>query len=58
VKGADWAKSRIVGRDVVEGTGGRIVRVPLVQGASSTGVIEKIIQVYCPSVRKARARVH
>jgi rfaE bifunctional protein nucleotidyltransferase chain/domain len=46
VKGADWPKDKIIGRDVVEKAGGRVVRIPLVPGASSTGVIEKIIQVY------------
>ncbi len=45
-KGADWPKDKIIGRDVVEKAGGRVVRIPLVPGASSTGVIEKIIQVY------------
>ena len=47
VKGADWPKSRIVGREIVEKIGGRVVRVPLVAGASSTAVIEKIIKAYC-----------
>ena len=47
VKGADWPKDKIIGRDVVEKAGGRVVRIPLVPGASSTGVIEKIIQAYC-----------
>ncbi len=47
VKGADWPRDKIIGRDVVEKAGGRVVRIPLVPGASSTGVIEKIIQVYC-----------
>lgn len=47
VKGADWPKSRIVGREIVEKIGGRVVRVPLIAGASSTGVIEKIIKAYC-----------
>ncbi len=50
VKGADWPKSGIIGREIVEQAGGRIVRVPLAPGASSTGVIEKIIRVYCPNV--------
>ena len=49
VKGADWQKDKIIGRDVVEGSGGRVVRVPLVPGSSSTGVIERIIKVYCQS---------
>ncbi len=46
VKGADWPKNKIIGRDVVEKVGGRVVRIPLVPGASSTGVIEKILKVY------------
>jgi D-beta-D-heptose 7-phosphate kinase/D-beta-D-heptose 1-phosphate adenosyltransferase len=47
VKGADWSQDRIIGREIVEKIGGRVVRVPLVAGASSTGVIEKIIKAYC-----------
>jgi D-beta-D-heptose 7-phosphate kinase/D-beta-D-heptose 1-phosphate adenosyltransferase len=47
VKGADWPRNRIVGREIVEKIAGRVVRVPLVPRASSTGVIEKIIKVYC-----------
>ena len=47
VKGADWSKGRIVGREIIENLGGRVVRVPMVPGASSTGVIEKIIDIYC-----------
>ena len=46
VKGADWSKDRIVGREVVENLGGRVVRVSMVPGASSTGLIEKIKKVY------------
>lgn len=46
VKGADWSKDAIVGREVVERSGGKVARIPLVPGSSSTGVIEKIIQVY------------
>lgn len=46
VKGADWSKGRIVGREIVENLGGRVVRVPMVPGASSTGLIAKIKKVY------------
>ena len=49
VKGADWSKDEIVGGDVVEKAGGKVVRIPLVPGSSSTGVIEKILKAYCPS---------
>jgi len=42
VKGADWAADQIVGRDVVEARGGRVVRMPIEQGFSTTALIEKI----------------
>jgi rfaE bifunctional protein nucleotidyltransferase chain/domain len=42
VKGADWAQDAIVGREVVEADGGRVVRVPLVAGRSSSAVLERI----------------
>lgn len=41
VKGADYAKDQIVGADIVKARGGRIVRVGLVEGQSTTRVIEK-----------------
>ena len=42
VKGADWAEDAIVGRDVVESRGGRVVRVAVEPGYSTTALIEKI----------------
>jgi D-beta-D-heptose 7-phosphate kinase/D-beta-D-heptose 1-phosphate adenosyltransferase len=42
VKGADWAEDAIVGRDVVEARGGRVVRVPLARGYSTTDIVKKI----------------
>jgi len=42
VKGADWAEDAIVGRDVVEARGGRVVRIPIEQGFSTTELIAKI----------------
>jgi D-beta-D-heptose 7-phosphate kinase/D-beta-D-heptose 1-phosphate adenosyltransferase len=41
VKGADWASDAIVGRDVVEGRGGRVVRIPLAPGYSTTAILER-----------------
>ena len=41
VKGADYAEDQIVGADIVRARGGRIVRVTLVDGQSTTSVIEK-----------------
>ena len=42
VKGADWAADAIVGRDVVEARGGRVVRVPIEAGHSTSALVEKI----------------
>ncbi len=44
VKGADYARPAIVGADEVEGWGGRVVRVPLVQGRSTTELLRKLRQ--------------
>lgn len=44
VKGADWAADAIVGRDTVEARGGRVVRIEIEPGWSTSGIIEKIRQ--------------
>jgi len=42
VKGADYARDQIVGADEVEGWGGRVVRVPLVAGKSTTDLVRRL----------------
>jgi rfaE bifunctional protein nucleotidyltransferase chain/domain len=42
VKGADWAADAIVGRDTVESRGGRVVRMPIEQGWSTTSIVDRI----------------
>ena len=42
VKGQDWEKKGVVGADFVKSYGGRVALAPLVEGKSSTQVIEKI----------------
>ena len=42
VKGADWAEDAIVGRDVVEGRGGRVVRMPVEAGYSTSTILQKV----------------
>ena len=42
VKGADWGADEIVGRDVVEARGGRVVRVELAPGYSTTNLIARV----------------
>ncbi len=42
VKGADWKHGEIVGEDVVKAAGGKVKRVTLVKGKSTTNIIKKI----------------
>jgi rfaE bifunctional protein nucleotidyltransferase chain/domain len=42
VKGADYSRDQIVGADFVEARGGRIVRVPVVGGYSTTSIVERL----------------
>jgi len=45
VKGSDWAHY-VSGREVVESNGGRVVLADMVEGKSTTGMIERILKVY------------
>jgi D-beta-D-heptose 7-phosphate kinase/D-beta-D-heptose 1-phosphate adenosyltransferase len=42
VKGADYTREAIVGAREVEARGGRVVRVPLVDGYSTTSLVERL----------------
>jgi D-beta-D-heptose 7-phosphate kinase/D-beta-D-heptose 1-phosphate adenosyltransferase len=42
VKGADYTRESIVGGDWVESKGGRVVRVPLVSGFSTSSIVERL----------------
>lgn len=41
-KGGDWTRESIVGREIVEARGGRVVRLPIVPGRRTTSLIESI----------------
>jgi rfaE bifunctional protein nucleotidyltransferase chain/domain len=43
VKGADWGVGEIVGRETVEGAGGRVCNLPLVEGTSTSAIIARIL---------------
>ena len=43
VKGADWGYDQIIGREVVEQNGGKVVRISLVPDMSTTTIINLII---------------
>lgn len=41
-KGGDWKRESIVGREVVERRGGRVLVIPYLKGHSTTGLVRKI----------------
>ncbi len=43
VKGEDWREKGVVGREWVEAHGGQVVLVPLVDGCSTTAIIDRIL---------------
>jgi len=47
VKGDDWPEEQIVGAGFVKAGGGRVVRVPVLAGISTSTIIEKIIRTCC-----------
>jgi D-beta-D-heptose 7-phosphate kinase/D-beta-D-heptose 1-phosphate adenosyltransferase len=42
VKGGDWAADAIVGRDVVEARGGKVVRIAIADGYSTSAIVERL----------------
>ena len=44
--GADWAGKDIVGADIVKSAGGRVARITLVKGKSTTNIIRKILSIH------------
>jgi len=47
VKAGDWGEGEIIGSDIVKSSGGEVLRIPFVEGSSSTNIVEKIIERYC-----------
>jgi D-beta-D-heptose 7-phosphate kinase/D-beta-D-heptose 1-phosphate adenosyltransferase len=46
VKGGDWSEKDIVGAETVRKWGGRVAIMPEIEGASTTNIIDKVLQVY------------
>ncbi|HMK51525.1 MAG TPA: D-glycero-beta-D-manno-heptose 1-phosphate adenylyltransferase [Thermodesulfobacteriota bacterium] len=46
VKGGDWTKEQTIGKEVVERSGGEVVIIPFVKGASTSSIIETILKRY------------
>jgi bifunctional ADP-heptose synthase (sugar kinase/adenylyltransferase) len=43
VKGGDWPEDQIIGRDLVESWGGRVLRIDPILGASTTEIIRTVL---------------
>ncbi len=46
IKGGDWPEEAVVGRDAVRSWGGSVILIPMVEGASTTNIVEKILGIY------------
>ena len=46
IKGADWKEAEIIGSDVVRSYGGSVVRIEIVPGISTSGIIQRILELY------------
>ncbi|HOX55248.1 MAG: D-glycero-beta-D-manno-heptose 1-phosphate adenylyltransferase [Candidatus Omnitrophica bacterium] len=51
VKGGDWKKDDVVGKDIVESYGGRVQIIPYLKGYSTTNIIKSIIKNSCGKSR-------
>jgi D-beta-D-heptose 7-phosphate kinase/D-beta-D-heptose 1-phosphate adenosyltransferase len=51
VKGADYKKEQVVGWDIVEENGGRVALAPLVEGRSTSNVIQRILDAHAGEKR-------
>ena len=51
VKGADWALDEIVGRDVVEASGGSVRTIEFLPNRSTSKIIEKITRMAAPPTK-------
>ncbi len=48
IKGGDWPEDKVVGREEIKQWGGRVAIIPEVKGKSTTNIVEKIKNTYCP----------
>jgi rfaE bifunctional protein nucleotidyltransferase chain/domain len=46
VKGGDWSEKDIVGAETVRKWGGRVAIMPQIEGASTTNIIDKVLQIH------------
>jgi D-beta-D-heptose 7-phosphate kinase/D-beta-D-heptose 1-phosphate adenosyltransferase len=44
VKGGDWALDKIIGADLVQSWGGKVMNIPVVEGRSTTNLIQMVVE--------------
>jgi D-beta-D-heptose 7-phosphate kinase/D-beta-D-heptose 1-phosphate adenosyltransferase len=57
VKGGDWAEEKIVGADGVRALGGRVVRIPVLEGVGTRGIIARILDRWAAASPSAAGEV-
>lgn len=57
-KGADYTREQVVGRDIVEAYGGVVELIPLVEGRSTSGLVQAIVERYNNSSKGSGAANH
>ncbi len=55
-KGADWAARDIVGGEFVRKNGGRVARITLLKGRSTTNIIRRVLELHAERVSGKRTR--
>ncbi|MGK0288850.1 MAG: rfaE bifunctional protein nucleotidyltransferase chain/domain [bacterium] len=46
IKGGDWPVEKVIGKDFVESNGGSVFTIPEIPGASTTSIVELILERY------------
>ena len=55
IKGADWT-GNVVGQEIVEANGGKVVLMPLLKGRSTTNIINQVIEKHNNGVLNRQAK--
>ncbi|MEK6647343.1 MAG: D-glycero-beta-D-manno-heptose 1-phosphate adenylyltransferase [Candidatus Firestonebacteria bacterium] len=45
IKGGDWSIDKVLGKDIVESYGGKVMTIPMIKGYSTTNLIKKIVKL-------------
>jgi D-glycero-beta-D-manno-heptose 1-phosphate adenylyltransferase len=45
IKGGDWELDKIIGKDIVENSGGSVFTIPEIKGQSTTGIVDRVLSL-------------